>query len=54
MYTRRGSPRGRKACFDPNSTSTSTFVITDDIFPVKHLKSQSITKLDILVLPIFR
>ena len=27
------------------------FVITDEIFPVKYLKSQSITKLDVLVLP---
>ena len=27
------------------------FVNIDEIFPVKYLKSQSITKLDVLVLP---
>ena len=27
------------------------FVITDEIFPVEYLKSQRITKLDVLVLP---
>ena len=27
------------------------FVITDEIFPVEYLKSQSITNLDVLVLP---
>ena len=27
------------------------FVNTDEIFPVKYLKSQGITKLDVLVLP---